>query len=341
MFGYICVNKQELKGKELDRYQAYYCGLCRCLKKQHGTLGQMTLSYDSAFLVILLTGLYEPENQEFESCCWLHPFAKRTCINNEYAQYCADMNVMLSYFKCLDDWQDEHKIRKYILSGLLKGKTQRIQAEYEHKAEVIYQNMKAIQECENAFVAFSNVDSEVAKKRELLQKQKQQKDTVCGIADETTAEPKTQDIYQLDTISGYFGKIMEELFVYRKDEWEPTLRRMGFYLGKFIYLMDAYEDMEKDNKTGNFNPILKMYQARYAKEYGQVSFVEEFEDYMKGILRMMMAECSKAFERLPIIEEAEILRNILYSGVWSRYELVRNQRYQAMLKREEKGSRQE
>lgn len=52
----------------------------------------------------------------------------------------------------------------------------------------------------------------------------------------------------LDIVAGCFGNIMSEIFAFRKDEWEEDLRRMGFFLGKYIYLMDAYEDMEKDEK---------------------------------------------------------------------------------------------
>lgn len=118
----------------------------------------------------------------------------------------------------------------------------------------------------------------------------------------------------LDEVSGYFGEIMAEIFAYRQDEWEMDLRRMGFFLGKFIYLMDAYEDVEKDERSGNYNVFLH--------EYRETDFGRRTEK----ILGMMMAECSRAFERLPIVENAEILRNILYSGVWSRYEIVKRRR---------------
>ena len=95
----------------------------------------------------------------------------------------------------------------------------------------------------------------------------------------------------------------------------PVLREdLGFYLGKFIYLMDAYEDIEKDEKNGCYNPFAFSY-----KEEG-------FEEEVHRILRMMMAECSKSFEKLPILEYTEILRNILYSGVWCRFEYVRGKR---------------
>lgn len=86
---------------------------------------------------------------------------------------------------------------------------------------------------------------------------------------------------------------------------------MAFFLGKFVYLMDAYEDLEKDKKSGNYNPFVFVEQN------------EEYEEKCRSILSMMMAECSKEFEKLPIIHNIELLRNILYSGVWCRYEQLR------------------
>ena len=104
---------------------------------------------------------------------------------------------------------------------------------------------------------------------------------------------------------------MAELFLYRQDQWEPTLRRMGFYLGKFIYLMDAYEDLEEDLKKGRYNPLRELKDR------------EDYEQTCEKILKLMMAEASRAFERLPILKDAEILRNILYAGVWTRYGQLR------------------
>jgi phytoene/squalene synthetase len=118
----------------------------------------------------------------------------------------------------------------------------------------------------------------------------------------------------IDEVAGVFGEIMAEIFAYRQDEWEETLRRMGFFFGKFIYLMDAYEDIENDMEKGTYNPLKDIYQK------------DDFEELAGQVLLMMMAECSKAFERLPIVENAQILRNILYSGVWSKYDLVKQKR---------------
>ena len=69
MFGYIVVHKPELKVREYETYRASYCGLCHSLKRRQGRLGQLTLSFDMTFLALLLTGLYEPEQQEGRSRC--------------------------------------------------------------------------------------------------------------------------------------------------------------------------------------------------------------------------------------------------------------------------------
>ena len=115
-------------------------------------------------------------------------------------------------------------------------------------------------------------------------------------------------------MAGCFGRIMEEIFAYREDGWEAGLRRMGFYLGKFIYIMDAYEDVEKDVEKGNYNP--------FSEDY----IMEGFQERVKQILIMMMSEACREFEKLPIIKYADILRNILYSGVWCRFETVSKKR---------------
>lgn len=274
MFGYIIINKQEMKFKEFDLYRSYYCGFCQVLKKHYGKRGQLTLSYDLTFLILLLTSLYEADTEEGSCKCAAHPFEKHPTRLNEFTDYAADMNLLLSYYKCEDDWLDEKKISKKAMSGLLKKKAEAIEKRYPKKAELIRERMIRIHEGE--YAGNDNIDE----------------------------------------MAGYFGDIMAEIFAARRDEWEKELRRMGFYLGKFIYLMDAYEDVEKDEKSGNYNPFAKLFHT------------EEFEQTCEKILTMMMAECSRAFEKLPLLEYTEILRNILYSGVWCRYEMIKQKRGQ-------------
>lgn len=107
-----------------------------------------------------------------------------------------------------------------------------------------------------------------------------------------------------DIPAGLFGDILGTIFAWKDDIWKEDLYELGFYLGKYIYLLDAWDDREKDSKSGNYNIFLLR---------------EDLDS--KELLTMMMAGCAKAFERLPIVDvdEANILRNIIYTGVWNKY----------------------
>ena len=272
MFGYIVVHKPELKVREYESYRASYCGLCHSLKKRYGRIGQLTLSFDMTFLALLLTGLYEPETISGQGRCLAHPMQKHCYRQNPYFDYAADMNILLTYYKCLDDWNDEKKASARLLSFLLKGKMRKLSVAKQEKSRKIKELLEQLSSCEK------------------------------------------ENIQDIDKTAGFFGTIMAELFVYAEDEWAEKLRRMGFYFGKFIYLMDAYEDIEEDLKQGRYNPFTELYKK------------ETFEQDCQQILKMMMAETSKVFEQLPILEDAEILRNILYAGVWTRYGQIRCRR---------------
>ena len=274
MFVYIIINKPEIKFREFDVYRSYYCGFCRELKHRYGAQGQATLSYDLTFLIMLLTGLYEPQDKVSACRCAAHPLEKHPTRINEYSEYAADMNILLAYYKCLDDWTDEHKVNKFFFSRMLSGDYRKVVRRYPEKAKAVYTGIENIHTCEKA-----------------------------GDTD-------------VDKVAGYFGQIMAELFCYKEDAWSETLRRIGFYLGKFIYLMDAYDDIEKDEKTGNYNPFRPVWENDR----------EHFDEYCNRILTMMISECSRSFETLPILENITILRNILYSGVWYRYEIIRHKR---------------
>ena len=118
----------------------------------------------------------------------------------------------------------------------------------------------------------------------------------------------------LDVAAGYTGEMLAELFCWREDEWQKELRGLGFFLGKFIYLMDAYEDLEQDKKKGSYNPFLF---SRGALKN---------EDLAEQSLNMMAASAAEYFERLPLVENVEILRNILYAGIWGKFERIKAKR---------------
>ena len=110
MFGYIIPNYDELKVKEFKHYHEFYCGLCQSLKKYAGLRGQISLTYDMTFLGLLLSSLYEDEPADMSECrCVAHPKKKHRYVISEYIDYAADMNVLMTYYKCMDDWNDEKK----------------------------------------------------------------------------------------------------------------------------------------------------------------------------------------------------------------------------------------
>ena len=275
MFGYIVINEPELRIRELDLYRSYYCGLCEDLHYYYGRSGQLMLSYDTTFLGFLLTCLYEPEDEKkTESNCIAHPFKKHTSRRNLYTRYAADMTILLAYYSCRDDWEDEHKLKGLAVSALLKGAFTEVSSKYPEKAAVISQCLERLHEIEKG-------------------------------TEEASA----------DRAGACFGDLLAEIFAVTADQWEIPLRRTGFYLGKFIYLLDAYDDLEKDSENGCFNPLLPI-RSRMEQSGG------DFNSYVRTLLTMQMASCCRAFEALPIVENIDILRNILYAGVWTKFEEI-------------------
>ncbi len=274
MFGYVNVYKPELKMKDFYKYKAYYCGLCKTLKEKYGRFGQMTLSYDMTFLILLLTSLYESETRKVQNRCLVHPVKKHDSLINEITDYVADMNIALTYHHLKDDWQDEKSIAGLTGAGLLKRDYQRIAEAYPRQCSVIQESLQRLQACEG------------------------------------------EQESNLDLVSRCFGELMSELFVYRKDPWEESLRKVGFYLGKYIYILDAYDDIDKDRKHGSYNPLLTECDK------------ESFEEDCRRILTMMMAECTREFEKLPCLLDIDLLHNILYDGVWTRFDQIQKERSQ-------------
>lgn len=265
MFGYITINKGELKVKEYEKYKAYYCGLCSALKEKYGMLGQVTLTYDMTFLVLVLSSLYEDKEQVYNERCVVRSFKKHSVICNEFSEYGADMNMLLTYYKLLDDWEDDRDYKALIMAALIRKKCSKAVKKNPRQAKAIKQYIVENKACENS---------------------------------------KERDF---DKVAGCTGRMLAELFDYKGDEWSQYLRSMGFYLGKFIYLMDAYDDMEEDMKTGNYNPMK------------QLAHKPDKDKQIQDMLGMMAASATAWFEKLPILINAEILRNILYSGMWSAY----------------------
>ncbi len=111
-----------------------------------------------------------------------------------------------------------------------------------------------------------------------------------------------------DAASGCFGEMMRQAFMYREDEWSDMLGAMAFALGKFIYIMDAAVDLKKDMRRGAYNPLREMYR----KQKNIAGF--------RPLLEMLIGQCAMVFEKLPIVQDAPVIKNILYSGIWLKYD---------------------
>lgn len=270
MFGYININQSELTEENKKAYQAYYCGLCRRLKTNCGAKGQMLLNYDMTFLIVLLTGLYELENETSDITCALHPTKKRTIRINEATDYAADMNLILAYHNLIDDWKDDKAYTKKAFVKMLDKDYTRIMSKYPRQVRALEEFMRK------------------------------------------TAAVEAGHETNLDAVSGLTGEMLGEIFCWKEDEWAEELRTLGFYMGKFIYIMDAYEDYEADLRKNEYNPLT----------YLGKNSAQDLDTFCKLLLTSMMSECAKSFERLPILLHADILRNVLYSGVWSKYEYL-------------------
>ena len=144
MFGYVTVNKPEMKVKDYERYRMYYCGVCHALRNTDGAMGQMSLTYDSTFAAVLLTALYEPDTKMKEATCMVHPVGKKKYLENEVIQYIADMNLILTYYKCLDDWEDDRKFTRLCYSSFIRKRVRKIGQVYPEKLAKIRESLRSI-----------------------------------------------------------------------------------------------------------------------------------------------------------------------------------------------------
>ncbi len=137
MFGFVTANLRELTKEQRMRYNAVYCGICRGIRDRSGQLCRLGLSYDMAFLALLLMSLYEPEEESGNRACALHPIRPKPWIDNVYIQYAADMNVALAYHNAADDWQDDKSLSGRVSLSIFGKNYEDIRARYPRQCEAI------------------------------------------------------------------------------------------------------------------------------------------------------------------------------------------------------------
>lgn len=261
MFGYVTTDGQTLDKAQKERYQALYCGLCRRLGADYGSVGRAVLTYDMTFLAMLLGSVYDMQEETGAWRCPANPLRQCAYAVTEATGYAADMNVLLAYYKSLDDWTDDHSVAALGKQRLLAKKAAIATERWPTQSRAVQAGLLAL--------------SDMEKRNEL----------------------------NPDLPANCFGYMLGELFVMREDERGQQLRAMGEALGRFIYMMDACMDLPSDIRRGRYNPLVAQLEADYTP-----------------MLTMLIGESTAIFEALPLHRDVQIMRNILYSGVWVQYQ---------------------
>lgn len=280
MFGYVRPLTAELRVRELEDYKAVYCGLCRTMGKRYGFLARFTLNYDFTFLAMVLA--YGAEPCRVSQCrCPAHPFRKRKmCHGMPALEVAADESLILSVQKLRDDVADHR---------FFHGLPARVALLFLKPAY-----RKAAQ-------ARPEFDREVTKCLEELH----------------TLERERSP--SLDRPADTFARILQ---VAAPDTGEKSRNRaldqMLYHVGRWIYLIDAWDDLEKDVEAGAYNPIHERYQGR------EKTHVED----MRTTLLHSRNLATAAYELAKAERWDSILSNILYLGLPAIEELVFAGRWQ-------------
>jgi len=282
MFGYILPEKPELKIKEYELFRAYYCGVCKSIGKRYGTIPRFTLTYDSAFLALLLSSFEEGGMCVRRERCLAHPLNKRNVIrNSEIVDYASDMNIILAYYNLEDNWKDEHSLLSAAVKQFLIGGYKKNRKKYGDKCGIIENRLKELAELEKGKCASMDM----------------------------AAEP--------------FARLMEEILVYKPlfagEDEEKAIRWIGYNLGKWIYILDAYDDLEKNISKKAYNTLI--YQFDYSGEDVK-DFKTRIKDRVEFNLTYSLNQVAKAYELLRVKRNASIVENIIYMGMLRKTEQI-------------------
>lgn len=273
MFGYVNVLKDELKVKEYNDYRAYYCGLCHELGKKHNQLSRFSLNYDMTALAILLDAVGDKECEFCMKGCVKRVGRRKTACSNENLSFAADMNVLLAYYKLLDDIKDNHSVKALFAITVFLRKAKKVKKKYPDVANEVSLRLKRL-----SFLEESG----------------------CDCVDKAAFE---------------FAKITECIFAKKV----PLLGDVGFSLGRLVYIMDAYDDMDKDLKSKSYNPANIQFGYSGKTDDALVKAISDSLYYS-------LADTAEKYGALDIKKNREILNNIMYLGLRSKADRIIDER---------------
>lgn len=273
MFGYLRPYKPELKMKDFAVYKAVYCGLCHTLGRRYGFLSRMILSYDATLMCILNMSL-NSGCCGFEKCrCPVKPYKKCDMARqNSTVDYWSDVSVILGYYKVKDDLRDGNIGKKAVSLLALPF----FSAFYKKAAK------------KNPFAA--KCAGEYIKAQTVIEEK------VCGLIDEAAAPT---------------AKLMARLLSHNTagSAQARVLERMGYFIGRWIYLADAADDVDRDNKSGGYNPLAAAAGKNPSAKPGETARLAE------PLLNSCVFEITTALALLDIWRYADIINNVFYLGM--------------------------
>lgn len=281
MFGYVLPSKGELKMKDYEKFKAYYCGLCICIKNNYGNLPRAVLNYDMTFLAVLLDALSDDKCNLVLKRCLVHPMKKKPMIiNNKAIEYAAFFNVTLAYFKLIDNVNDDKSKLSSVLAFFLKHYIKKVPENLQSNCELI----------KNKLIELANLE-------------------------------KNYDRISIDELTDPFAALTGHILsLYPNDDAsKKILYNLGYNLGKWIYLIDAFDDLENDMKNNKFNAIAAIFNKENLKFE---SFKPLIEDRIDFILVTSARNCFECLDSLPLKTNKDILFNILQLGLLEKMDKV-------------------
>ncbi len=161
MFGFVVANPERLTEEQRLRYKSVYCGVCENLGADRGFRYRMTLTYDLAFLALVLSAVTGMPYAEGMVRCPVHPMKKRTVCINAFTEYAADMNIALAYYKFIDDKNDDNSVIAALKAGIFEKEAKRILEKYPEQCQSIEKSLGRLQETEKADVHIPDIPAAI------------------------------------------------------------------------------------------------------------------------------------------------------------------------------------
>lgn len=318
MLGYVMIDKPELKVREYEVYCGYYCGICKSIGRRYGQLPRMALSYDAAFLAILLESLSDTQDAPTQEHCIAHRIKKKTIIRNAAIDYAADVMLILAWYKLLDDAADEGKVYAKALTAMLKGVFKKLRRQHPALCEGIEGHLTELsalekEKCESldmAAEAFSKIMEVIfAEGAKLLYGNEPDAAKDSPNSNDSRSIPEGSSTQPAPLLS--IGEPSEQFSSTNPAE---ALARLGYHLGKWIYLMDAVDDIAENIDSGAYNPLL--YRFRYdADTETPESFRARIAEDLNFNLYHSLAIAGNCVNALDIKKNKGIIENIIYFGL--------------------------